>query len=107
MALLNFQIFLVAAIMLGPALADVWPMVFNWHTWQVDREGTATKSEIVRNLGLLVAAVLALVVGTWRAWSAERQTKSSNEQTGIANEQARIANYKIHTSRSVHPCRMV
>jgi len=78
--------------------------VFSWAYWQ--EGGIASRSEIVRNLGLLAAGAIGLGFGIWRAYTAYRQTQASqrqaeaaNEQAEAANEQARIAQQGQFTER--------
>ena len=89
---LKIALTLVATIIVALFLIDITAPYRDWAYWQLEVDGKATKSEIVRNLGLLVAAVLALIVGIWRAWSADRQTK-------ISNDQARLSERGLFTDR--------
>lgn len=94
--LIVFEALLVAAILLvgfWPALAlSPVAKVFMWESWGVGANDTATVSDVLRNGGLLVVAILALSVGTWRAVTARRQAD-------IANEQARLAERGLFTDR--------
>ncbi|MCH9000692.1 MAG: hypothetical protein IID48_20845, partial [Proteobacteria bacterium] len=71
--------------------------VLSWAYWQ--EGGTASRSEVVRNLGLLAAGAIGLGFGIWRAYTAYRQTQASQRQAEAANEQARIAEQGHITDR--------
>ena len=45
---------------------------WSWEYWQQGGRG-ASRSEVFRNFGLLVIAVVGLGFGIWRAWTAHRQ----------------------------------
>jgi hypothetical protein len=80
---------LIVLAAIASALAQDYS-VFSWAYWQ--EGGTASRSEIVRNLGLLAAGVIGLGFGIWRAYTAYRQTQASQRQAEAANEQAEAAN---------------
>ena len=71
----------------------------SWTYWQ-EAGGTATsRSEVLRNVGLLAAGVIGLGFGVWRAWTAHQQAQASQSQAEAANEQARIAEQGQITDR--------
>jgi hypothetical protein len=80
-----FTGFLVIAAVLAQDIA-----VFSWGYWQ--EGGAASRSEIVRNLGLLAAAVIGLGVGSWRAVTGYLQARAAQDQAAAATEQAKVAN---------------
>ena len=86
--------FIIATLIVLVVIASVVAQdfsVFSWAYWQ--EGGTSTsRSEVVRNLGLLGAAVIGLGVGSWRAYTAYHQTQASRRQAEAATEQARVAN---------------
>jgi energy-coupling factor transporter transmembrane protein EcfT len=93
--LLRFEAILVLGLILGPMIVDAWPAIavlFTFAYWGVDGDASATKSEVVRNFGLLLVAFVALPLAIWRAKTADRQAN-------IANEQARIAERGQFTDR--------
>jgi uncharacterized protein YjbI with pentapeptide repeats len=74
------------------------PSFWTWSYWQ-QGGGGASRSEIVRNLGLLAVALIALGFGIWRAITAYLQTQASQKQADAAIEQARIAEQGHITDR--------
>ena len=64
--------------------------VLSWAFWQ--EGGQASRSEIVRNLGLLSAGLIGLGFGIWRAYTAYRQTQAAQGQAAAATEHAKVAN---------------
>ena len=66
---------------------------------------TASNSESVRNLGILIGGVLAFVFALWRGWVAERQAATAQrqaetalQQAGTAQRQAEIAQQQAATA---------
>ncbi|MBI4092583.1 MAG: pentapeptide repeat-containing protein [Candidatus Kerfeldbacteria bacterium] len=53
--------------------------MFSWSYWQEGGKDTS-RSEIVRNLGLLAVGIVGLVFGIWRAYTAHTQAKASAKQ---------------------------
>ena len=47
---------------------------------------TASNSETLRNAGLLIGGVLALVFAVWRGWVAERQANAARSQAETAEQ---------------------
>jgi hypothetical protein len=97
MNLLNVlaAVFLVIVVIASVVAQDY--SIFSWAYWQ--EGGSASRSEVVRNLGLLAAGVIGLGFGIWRAYTAYRQTQASQGQAEAANEQARIAEQGHITDR--------
>ena len=58
--------------------------VFFWGWLHPKDSQTASNSETVRNLGLLIGGVLAFVFALWRGWVAERQAATA--ERGLLNE---------------------
>ncbi len=83
------RIIVATLIMLG-VIASVLAQDFaTWDYWLLG--GNALRSEVVRNLGLLIAAVIGLVVGSWRAVAGYNHAQAAKAQAAAATEQARIA----------------
>ncbi len=77
--------FIIATLIVLVVIASVLAQdfsVFSWAYWQDG--GTASRSEVVRNLGLLAAGIIALGFGIWRAWTAHRQAEASQRQAEAA-----------------------
>ena len=60
---------------------------------------TASNSETVRNLGILIGGVLAFVFALWRGWVAERQAAAAQRQVEIALQQAATAQRHAEIAR--------
>ena len=58
-----------------------------WDVWLHPKSTTSvSNSETLRNVGLLIAGVLAIVFAGWRAWVAERQADAARGQTETAQK---------------------
>jgi uncharacterized protein YjbI with pentapeptide repeats len=77
------------------------PNILSLAYWQEGGASTS-RSEVLRNLGFLAAGVIALAVGSWRAYTAYRQTQASQRQAEAANEQARAANEQARIAQQGH-----
>ncbi len=80
---------LIVLLVIASVLAQDFS-IFSWAYWQ-DGGSDTSRSEVIRNLGLLAAGLIGLGVGTWRAVTAYMQAQASRRQAEAANEQARIA----------------
>lgn len=95
----NFFLALLVAtlllVLLGIALVTVFivqSLPPTWDTyWNITDDSSSSRSEVVRNLGLLVAAVIGLGFGIWRTWTAHRQANTAQKQANIV-EQGHITN---------------
>ena len=65
----------------------VWPEWLTFAYWQ-QGGGTTSRSEVIRNLGLLVVAAIGLGFGVWRAITAHRQTMAAQSQALAAGRAA-------------------
>lgn len=74
------------------------PSFLSFEYWQEGGTNTS-RSEVIRNLGLLAVGIVGLGFGIWRAYTAHRQTKASQKQADSANDQARIAEQGHFTDR--------
>ena len=77
----RFKQAMVAAVFLlaGIIVCIVW----RWD-WLSGGEQGNTPSETLRNMGLLIAGVLALAFALWRAWVAEKQSATARRQADTA-----------------------
>lgn len=57
--------------------------IFTWQYWDAVEVTNTSKSEVVRNLGLLGAAIIGLIFGIWRAYTAHRQANIALRQTDV------------------------
>ena len=72
---------------------------FSWAYWQQEGDSGTSRSEVFRNFGLFVVAVIALGFGIWRAVTGYMQARASQRQAEAANDQARIAQQGHITER--------
>ena len=67
-----------------------------WGEWvQVVLGKWETESTVTRNVGLIVAAVLAVPFVVWRSRTADKQAAAAQNQVSVANEQTRVANQTL------------
>ena len=92
---------IIASLIVLAVIASVLAQDFSAFYWAYWQEGgsNTSRSEVVRNLGLLAAGVIGLGFGIWRAYTAYCQTRASQRQAEAANEQARIAEQGHITDR--------
>ena len=81
----SFWFAISAAVFL--VVAVVSSVVF-WGWLHPKDSQTASNSETVRNLGLLIGGGLAFVFALWRGWVAERQAATAQRHAEIARQQA-------------------
>ena len=62
---------------------------------------SASNSETVRNLGILIGGVIAFVFALWRGWVAERQAATAQRQAKIALQQAATAQHQAEIARQL------
>ena len=74
--------FALAAVAL--LVVGVVSTVFFWGWLHPKDSQTASNSETVRNVGLLIGGVLAFVFALWRGWVAERQAATA--ESGLLND---------------------
>lgn len=58
----------------------------SWHWLRVEGDGTESGSTTVRNIGIVVAGVVALVLGLWRSFVAQRQANAAHRQSEVAHQ---------------------
>ena len=103
--------FIIATLIVLVVIASVVAQdfsVFSWAYWQ-EGDTSTSRSEVVRNLGILAAAVIGLGFGIWRAVTgyiqaraSQRQAEAANEQAEAANEQAEAANEQARIAQQGH-----
>ena len=77
----------VALLFLAVAVtAGVWGLVYSWEWLQTGEAGRETGSTTVRNVGLLVAGVVALPLALWRSMVAQRQADAAQRQAVTAQQ---------------------
>lgn len=81
--------------------------VFSWSYWGAANALPTNKSEVVRNLGLLTAAIIGLGFGIWRSYTAYRQTEASTQQAAAASDQARTVEQGQITDRYTEAVKML
>ena len=68
------------------ATTGVWSLVHFWDWLQTGDGGRETGSTTVRNIGLLVAGLIALPVALWRSIVAQRQAEAAQRQAVTAQQ---------------------
>ena len=56
----------------------------SWLWLRVEGDGTESGSTTIRNIGLVVAGLVALVLGLWRSFVAQKQADAAHRQTEVA-----------------------
>ena len=79
----RFKQAMVAAVFLLAGIIGC--IVWRWD-WLSGGEQGNTPSETLRNMGLLIAGVLALAFALWRAWVAEKQSVTARQQADTAQQ---------------------
>ena len=96
----------MAALAVPPVLLILIPILvllfgdfFSWEYWNVGDKTTATRSEVLRNVGLLIVGIVGLGFGVWRSYTAYQQTEAAKKQADVALKQAGIAERGHFTER--------
>ena len=76
-----FTVLAVALLTSGVVLSIVF-----WGWLHPETTEEASRSTTVRNIGLLIGGVLALVFAVWRGWVAERQAVAAQRQADTAQQ---------------------
>ena len=92
----TFWFAVVAVVLLVVGL--VASVVF-WEWLHSKTSTTASNSETLRNVGLLIGGVLAFVFALWRGWVAERQAVAAQHQAETAQQQANTAQQTLLNER--------
>ena len=78
---------LIALLVLAVVVAaGVWSLVQFWDWLQTGEVGRETGSTTVRNIGLLVAGLVALPLALWRSIVAQRQADAAQRQAVTAHQ---------------------
>ena len=90
--------FTVGAVVLLALLIGLAAMV--WFAWSDESADVAkSRSEVLRNFGLLIGGVIALLFAVWRAWVAERQASAAQGQVEAAQDQVEAAQRQAETAQ--------
>ena len=81
------------------AIFAIAAMIHFWDWLRMVPEGGESGTATVRNLGLLIIAVVALPITLWRSIVANRQAKASQAQASTALEQSATARKSFLNSR--------
>ena len=76
--------------------------IFTWLGWEwlrASEDGKASNGDTLRNVGFIVAGVVALAIAVWRGVVAGRQANAAQRQTAIAQEQAETAQESLLNER--------
>ena len=91
-----FWFTLLAIVLLS---VSVWLTWWRWNWLHTSASTTASNSETLRNVGLLIGGLLAFVFAAWRAWVAERQANAAQMQAEITQNQAQTAQQSLLNER--------
>ena len=72
--------------------------IWQWDWLSPDDPKSGSNSDTLRNVGLLIGGVLALVFALWRAWVAERQANASQSQVEASQQQVEAAQRQATTA---------
>lgn len=78
---------------------DFWSLSRFWEWMQSASDGGESNSETVRNVGLVIAAIIALPLAIWRSWVAGRQATAALRQASSAQRQADTAHQELLNAR--------
>ncbi len=78
-----FWFTLTAIVLLS---VSVWLTLRHWDWLHASASTTASNSETLRNVGLLIGGLLAFLFAMWRGWLAERQSFTTQRQADIAEQ---------------------
>ena len=73
---------------------DFWSLAGFWEWMQSASDGGESNSETVRNVGLVIAAIVALPLAIWRSWVAGRQATAALRQSDTAHQELLDARYQ-------------
>ena len=91
-----FWFTLLAIVLLSVSVCLTW---WRWDWLHTSASTTASNSETLRNVGLLIGGLLAFVFAAWRAWVAERQANAAQMQAEITQNQAQTAQQSLLNER--------
>ena len=78
---------LLALLLLAAAVAPgVWSLINFWDWLQTGPDGPESGSTTVRNLGLVIGGVAAILLAVWRSRVAERQADAAHRQVEAAQQ---------------------
>ena len=85
---LAISIFTLLAILLVLRVVSQNPDILarSWLWLRVEGSGTESGSTTIRNIGLVLAGVIALVLGLWRSFVAQKQADAANRQSVVAHQ---------------------
>ena len=79
----RLRLYLLWLALVGTAAAGIWSLVNFWDWLQIEQVGDAVNREsgstTLRNIGLVVAGVVALPLALWRSWVAQRQADTARQ----------------------------
>lgn len=78
---------------------DFWSLAGFWEWMRSASDGGESNSETVRNVGLVIAAIIALPLAIWRSWVAGRQATAALRQASSAQRQADTAHQELLNAR--------
>ena len=61
-------------------------LVSSWQWLRIEGNGTESGSTTIRNIGLVLAGVVALFLGLWRSFVAQKQANAAHTQSAVAHQ---------------------
>ena len=90
----------LTVIVLLLSLPAIWLAKYNWDWLRSAGNGPEeSNSTTIRNIGLLLGAVVAVILAMWRSSVAERQAKAALDQAVVAQTQANTAQESLRHDR--------
>ena len=74
--------------------------ILSWCFWEDLNDGKDSLSTMIRNLGLVIGGVIAVLLAVWRSRIGERQADAAQQQAEITRSQVEIAQSQIEIARS-------
>ena len=67
-------------------LVGLWLTLWQWDWLRSGGSETASNSDTLRNAGLMLGGILALIFALWRGWVAQQQSATARRQADIAQQ---------------------
>ena len=85
---LAISVLILLAILLVLGFVSQNPDILarSWLWLRVEGNSTESGSTTIRNIGLVLAGVVALILGLWRSFVAQKQANAANRQSAVAHQ---------------------
>ena len=84
--MLKASSFWFALTALALLTAGIWLTWWQWDWFRSGGSETASNGDTLRNAGLMLGGVVALIFALWRGWVAEQQSTTASRQADIAQQ---------------------